>query len=43
MKQTAVILKNLHGNSSTDVKYHAKRSMMTGWRKAEKFSKTACV
>lgn len=43
MKQMALIMKNLHGNSSTDVKHHAKRSMMTDWQKTEKFSKTACV
>lgn len=43
MKQTTVILKNLHGNSLSDTLHHANRNMANGCQNNEKFSKTACV
>lgn len=43
MKQTTVILKNLHGNSLPDILYHANRNMANGCQYNEKFSETACV
>ena len=43
MKQMAVILKNLHGNSLPDILYHANRYMANGCQNNEKFSETACV
>ena len=43
MKQMAVILKNLHGNSLPDILYHANRNMANGCQNNEKFSETTCV